>query len=118
MVREAWIKRFNESDNYFDFKKDLASKKLEALTRKEFEALPGAKTLMSAIREDMNTSISNLVKADRLELVRDPKTNSAAALVSADGESESWLYVLDMKARKWVGTWDIGDDGTKDWEER
>lgn len=118
VVREAWIKRFNEADNYFDFKKDISSGKLTALTRAQFEALPGAKTLLSAIRENFNTSVSKLLKDERLELVRDPKTNSAAALVSADGEAESWLYVLDEKARKWVGTWDIGDDGTKDWEER
>lgn len=113
VVREAWIKRFDAESNAFDFKKGVT-----AMTRQQFEALPGAKTLLSAIREDMNTSVSRLVQDERLEFVRDPKTSSAAALVSADGEAESWLYVLDEKARKWVGTWDIGDDGTKDWEER
>lgn len=118
VVREAWIKRFDDESNYFDFAKPIASGKLTTLTRAQFEALPGAKTLLSGIRDAMNTSVSRLVKDDRLEFVRDPKTNSAAALVSADGEAESWLYVLDEKARKWVGTWDIGDDGTKDWEER
>ncbi len=111
-VRTAWSKRFNKTDNVFDLSK------LPKLSRAEFEALPGAKTLLSAVRANHGTSISRLLKDERLELRRDPATKSAAAYVYADGELESWLYVLDEKAKKWVGTWDVNDDGTKGWEER
>lgn len=117
-VREAWISKFSENDGFFDFTKGLKNGSLTKVTRDEVEALQGSKTMLSAIRSDANLSITRLLTDERLELVRDPKTKSVAALLSADGESESWLYVLDEKAKKWVGTWSIGDDGTKGWSER
>lgn len=110
-VRTAWTKRFDANDNV------ISLKNLPKLSRAEFEALPGAKTLLSGVREN-HGSISKLLKEERLELARDPASKSAVAYVYADGEAESWLYVLDEKARRWVGTLSIGDDGTKGWDER
>jgi hypothetical protein len=110
-VRTAWTKRFDANDNV------ISLKGLPKLTRAEFEALPGAKTLLSGIRADFG-SISHLIKDKRIEFARDPASKSAVAYVYADGESESWLHVLDEKSKKWVGTLSIGDDGTKSWAER
>jgi hypothetical protein len=110
-VRTAWIKKFDPNEGYLDIKG------LPKLTRAEFEAMPGAKTLLSSVRENFG-SISKLIKDERIAFVRDPASKSAIAYVYADGEMESWAHVLDEKAKRWVGTLSIADDGTKGWEER
>jgi hypothetical protein len=118
VVREAWIKTFNEDYVTFDFEKGLASGKLQKLSRADFEKITGAKTLLSSIRAETGVSITKRVEQGRLQFVRDPKSGSAAALLLPDGPGTSLLYVLDEKAKRWVGTWRAADDGVTDWLER
>lgn len=117
-VRDGWNKFFKKSDGSFNLDKGITAGKLERLTLAQVRALPGAKTLFSAIRANAGESITNQVKRGTLEFVRDPATNSVGVLRSVEGESEHWLSVLDLSKKKWVGTFSVGDDGTKDWTER
>jgi hypothetical protein len=117
-VRDGWNKFFKKSEGYFDLSKGVAAGKLEQLTLAQARELPGAKTLFSAIRANAGESITRQVERGTLEFVKDPATNSVAVLRSVEGESEHWLSVLDLSKKKWVGTFSVGDDGTKDWTER
>jgi hypothetical protein len=110
-VRELWLKRFDEPAGEFNLSR------LPELSRAQFEALPGAKTLLSGVRR-IHGPIGKLLESGRLELVHDPLAKTAVAYVKADGESENWLYVLDERARRWVGTWSVSDDGSTRWDER
>lgn len=117
-VRDGWNKFFKKSEGYFDLEKGISAGKLERVTLAQARELPGAKTLFSAIRANAGESITAQVKRGTLEFVRDPATNSVGVLRSVEGESEHWLSILDGNKKKWVGTFAVGDDGTKDWIER
>jgi hypothetical protein len=116
-VREGWEKLIS-ADGDVDFSKAVKAGTLKKLDHGTLTELPGAKTMLSAIRADWNEGITHMMTNGRLEAVRDPATQTVAVWAHPDDASGGDLYVLDEKAKKWVGTWDVGDDGVKKWNER
>jgi hypothetical protein len=43
------------------------------------------------------------------------KGDGAKALLTPDGPGQTSLYVLDEKARRWVGAWELAGDGHLGW---
>lgn len=117
-VREAWDTHFDANNGGFDFDAAAKAGTLEKKTLSEVRDTQGIKVLLSAIRDNTNQSVTKLVKDGLLEFAVDKATNSLAVLRRVDGESEQWLSVVDLTKHKWVGTWSVADDGTKDWNER
>ena len=118
VVREAWDSHFSADVGGFDFAAALKKGSLVPVTRDALEAMAGAKTMLSAIRERGGASITRLIADERVQLVRDPATRSTAVLLTTEGESDSRLFVLDEKSQRWVGSIAVGDDGTHAWQER
>lgn len=117
-VREAWDHHFDAANGAFDFDKGTKAGTLEQKTLAEVRDLQGIKVLLSAIRDNAGSSVTKLVKDGLLEFVVDNASNSLAVVRRVDGESEHWLSVVDLTKHKWVGTWAVSDDGTKEWNER
>ncbi len=117
-TRQAWEARFSTESGGFEFDSAIASGALQRRQLSEVREQPGIKVLFSAIREDSGQSISRLYKDGLLEFAFDQESNSLAVLRRMDGESEQDLCVVDATKGRWVGTWSVGDDGTKEWKER
>ena len=117
-VRGSWEALCEASGGEFNFEEGLQAGKLEGKTLDEVRDLPGTKVLFKAIRENSGQSISKLAKEGLLEFAVDKESNSLGVLRRVDGESEHWLSVVDLSKGRWVGTWSVGDDGTREWNER
>jgi hypothetical protein len=116
-ARESWEKLIDENGQV-DFSEAVKAGTLKTLDHDALTALPGAKTMLSAIRSQWNEGITHMMKGGRLEAVRDPAAKTVGLWAHPEEESGGNLYVLDEKSGKWIGTWDVGDDGTKQWLER
>lgn len=117
-VRGSWESLCEASGGEFNFEDGIAAGKLEGKTLAEVRDIPGTKVLFSAIRENSGQSISKLAKEGLLDFAVDKESNSLGVLRRVDGESEHWLSVVDLNKGRWVGTWSVGDDGTREWNER
>lgn len=117
-VRGAWDALCEAGGGEFRFEDGIAAGKLEEKTLAEVREIPGTKVLFSAIRENSGGSISRMVKDGLLEFAVDKESNSLGVLRRVDGESEQWLSVVDLSKGRWVGTWSVSDDGTREWNER
>ncbi|MBN9419907.1 MAG: hypothetical protein J0I12_30915 [Candidatus Eremiobacteraeota bacterium] len=117
-VRSAWDALCEAGGGEFRFEDGIQSGKLVEKTLAEVREIPGTKVLFSAIRENSGGSISRMVKDGLLEFALDKETNSLGVLRRVDGESEQWLSVVDVNKGRWVGTWSVSDDGTREWNER
>lgn len=117
-LREAWDKRFSKRDGVFDLEKGIKDGSLSELKVADLRTMPGAKVLLSALRDNSGWSITKLEKEGLLTVVRDPATNSVAVLRSMYQEGGQYLSIIDESKKRWVGTWGVGDDGTKGWSER
>src|SRR5688572_154554 len=119
--RDSWSKHFDKANGYFDFKKAIDDGKLTRLTLAEAREIPGMKTLLSAIRENADSSITKLVKSGHLEFAHDPKTKSVVAYRTLHEESGGYLSVIDTQKKRWVGTFEVTentDDYGLEWHER
>lgn len=117
-VRGSWEALCEDSGGEFNFDDGIKAGKLESKSLAEVREIPGTKVLFSAIRENGGGSISRMVKDGLLEFAVDKDSNSLGVLRRVDGESEHWLSVVDLNKGRWVGTWSVGDDGTREWNER
>lgn len=118
-VRGAWDALCEAGGGEFRFEDGIQSGKLVEKSLDEVREMPGTKVLFSAIRENSGGgSISRMVKNGLLEFAVDKETNSLGVLRRVDGESEHWLSVVDLNKGRWVGTWSVSDDGTREWNER
>jgi hypothetical protein len=116
-ARESWEKLIPATGDV-DFSKEVKAGTLKKLDHDTLTDLPGAKTMLSAIRADWNEGITHMMTNDRLEAVRDPASKTVGVWAHPSGASGGKLYVLDENAKKWVGTWDVRDDGRRQWFER
>lgn len=116
--REAWEARFSEENGGFDFADGVASGALEARQLSDVRDQPGIKVLFSAIRETTGQSISKLFKDGLLEFAFDKQSNSLGVLRRLEESVEQRLSIVDTAKGKWVGSWVLNDDGSKDWSER
>jgi len=116
--RAAWEKHFDEATGQFDFDQGLASGKLQEITLAEARKVKGSKTLFSAIREAEGGSITKLHKEGLLRFIRDPATQSLAVARYTEGEADHRVSLVDEKKGRWLGTFRVQDDGTKEWNER
>lgn len=117
-VRGSWEALCEASGGEFNFEDGIKAGKLEGKSLDEVRDIPGTKVLFKAIRENSGQSISKLAKEGLLEFALDKESNSLGVLRRVDGESEHWLSVVDVNKGRWVGTWSVGDDGTREWNER
>jgi hypothetical protein len=118
IVRETWGKCFNQDEIRFDFDKALKDGTFVEKKLSEVRNTPGMNPLFSSIREATGFSITKLVKDNLLQFYVDTKTKSMAVLRSYDGESGGHLSIIDPDKKRWVGSFDFGDDGTIEWNER
>ena len=117
-ARDAWNKYFVRRNADFDMTAALARGELTAVSLDEARKVPGIKVLLSAIRADAGSSVSSLHKKGLLEFFREPQTKTLAALRRFDGEAGAVLSIVDESKKRWIGTFDVADDGTKSWVER
>lgn len=116
--RDAWNKHFDEETGQFDFDKGVAAGKLTEVSLADARKVKGTKTLFSAVREAEGGSITRLYRDGLLKFYRDPATESLAVARYTDGESDHRVSLVDEKKGRWLGTFRVGDDGTKEWNER
>lgn len=117
-VRSSWEALCEANGGEFDFALGIKAGQLESKSLAEVRDIPGTKVLFKAIRENSGGSISRMVKDGLLEFAVDKQSNSLGVLRRVDGELEQWLSVVDLDKGRWVGTWSVGDDGTREWNER
>lgn len=117
-VRGSWEALCEASGGEFNFEDGMKAGKLEGKSLDEVRDISGTKVLFKAIRENSGQSISKLAKEGLLEFAVDKESNSLGVLRRVDGESEHWLSVVDLNKGRWVGTWSVSDDGSREWNER